>query len=150
MFLTSAVRAMKLESVRVLEGRVEDHMSELRGALTLGHALRRRHRSHDPGAARLVSDHGIVMHRVRPDQRPLSAGEWVTIPGVRRGNVPAVCNLRQNGPRLATAHCRSSFQPDRLGASHGTGHGKFDCAPPDCGRCCSWTKPGKVQQMLSP
>jgi len=86
MFLTSAVRAMKLESVRVLEGRVEDHMSELRGAFDA--VVMRCAGDIEvmiPAAAELVSDHGIVIASGPPRPKPLSAGEWVTVPGVRRG-----------------------------------------------------------------
>ena len=86
MFLTSAVRAMKLEGVRVLEGRVEDLVSELRG--TFDAVVMRCAGDIEvmiPVAADLVSDHGIVIASGPPNPKPLSVGDWVTVPGLRRG-----------------------------------------------------------------
>ena len=86
MFLTSAVRAMKLEGVRVLEGRVEDLVSELRGAFDA--VVMRCAGDIEvmiPVAADLVSDHGIVIASGPPNPKPLSVGDWVTVPGLRRG-----------------------------------------------------------------
>ncbi len=86
MFLTSAVRAMKLEDVRVLEGRVEDLVSELRG--TFDAVVMRCAGDIEvmiPVAADLVSDHGIVIASGPPNPKPLSVGDWVTVPGLRRG-----------------------------------------------------------------
>jgi 16S rRNA (guanine527-N7)-methyltransferase len=86
MFLTSAVRAMKLEGVRVLEGRVEDLVSELRGAFDA--VVMRCAGDIEvmiPVAADLLSDHGIVIASGPPNPKPLSVGVWVTVPGLRRG-----------------------------------------------------------------
>ena len=86
MFLTSAVRAMKLEGVRVLEGRVEDLVSELRG--TFDAVVMRCAGDIEvmiPVAADLLSDHGIVIASGPPNPKPLSVGVWVTVPGLRRG-----------------------------------------------------------------
>ena len=86
MFLTSAVRAMKLEGVRVLEGRVEDLVSELRGAFDA--VVMRCAGDIEvmiPVAADLLSDHGIVIASGPPNPKPLSVGDWVTVPGLRRG-----------------------------------------------------------------
>ena len=86
MFLTSAVRAMRLEGVRVLEGRVEDLVSELRG--TFDTVVMRCAGDIEvmiPVAADLVSDHGIVIASGPPNPKPLSVGDWVTVPGLRRG-----------------------------------------------------------------
>ena len=86
MFLTSAVRAMRLEGVRVLEGRVEDLVSELRG--TFDAVVMRCAGDIEvmiPVAADLVSDHGIVIASGPPNPKPLSVGNWVTVPGLRRG-----------------------------------------------------------------
>ena len=86
MFLTSAVRAMRLEGVRVLEGRVEDLVSELRG--TFDAVVMRCAGDIEvmiPVAADLVSDHGIVIASGPPNPKPLSVGDWVTVPGLRRG-----------------------------------------------------------------
>jgi len=86
MFLTSAVRAMKLEDVRVLEGRVEGLVRELRG--TFDAVVMRCAGDIEvmiPVAADLVSDHGIVIASGPPNAKPLSVGDWVTVPGLRRG-----------------------------------------------------------------
>jgi len=86
MFLTSAVRAMKLEGVRVLEGRVEGFVSELRGAFDA--VVMRCAGDIEvmiPVAADLLSDHGIVIASGPPNPKPLSVGDWVTVPGLRRG-----------------------------------------------------------------
>ena len=86
MFLTSAVRAVRLEGVRVLEGRVEDLVSELRG--TFDAVVMRCAGDIEvmiPVAADLVSDHGIVIASGPPNPKPLSVGDWVTVPGLRRG-----------------------------------------------------------------
>ena len=86
MFLTSAVRAMRLEGVRVLEGRVEDLVSELRG--TFDAVVMRCAGDIEvmiPVAADLVSNHGIVIASGPPNPKPLSVGDWVTVPGLRRG-----------------------------------------------------------------
>jgi 16S rRNA (guanine527-N7)-methyltransferase len=86
MFLTSAVRTMKLEGARVLEGRIEDLVSELRG--TFDAVVMRCAGDLEvmiPVAADLVSDHGIVIASGPPNPKPLSVGDWVTVPGLRRG-----------------------------------------------------------------
>jgi 16S rRNA (guanine527-N7)-methyltransferase len=86
MFLTSAVRAMKLEGLRVLEDRVEDLVSELRGAFDA--VVMRCAGDIEvmiPVAADLLSDHGIVIASGPPNPKPLSVGVWVTVPGLRRG-----------------------------------------------------------------
>jgi 16S rRNA (guanine527-N7)-methyltransferase len=86
MFLATAVRALKLEGARVLEGRVESLATELRASFDAvvmrcaGNIERMI-----PEAAELVSDNGIVIVSGPPKPKPLSLGQWVSVPGVRRG-----------------------------------------------------------------
>jgi 16S rRNA (guanine527-N7)-methyltransferase len=86
MFLTSAVREMKLEGVRVLEGRIESVPSELIG--TFDAAVMRCAGDIEeliPAAAVLVADAGIVIAAGPPKPRPLSVGEWITVAGAKSG-----------------------------------------------------------------
>jgi 16S rRNA (guanine527-N7)-methyltransferase len=86
MFLTSAVRTMKLEGVRVVEGRVESAASDLRG--TLDAVVMRCAGDVEamiPLAAELIVARGIVIASGPPTPKPLAVGEWVTVPGIKRG-----------------------------------------------------------------
>ena len=86
MFLVSAVRAMKLDGIRVLEGRAESLMNELEGRFDA--VVMRCAGDIEvmiPAAAALVPAHGVVIASGPPKPKPLSVGEWVTVPGVRRG-----------------------------------------------------------------
>jgi 16S rRNA (guanine527-N7)-methyltransferase len=86
MFLNSAVREMRLGGIRVLEGRIEALPSELNGSFDAV-VMRCAGDIEEliPVAAVLVADAGIVVASGPPRPRPLSVGEWVTIPGVRAG-----------------------------------------------------------------
>jgi 16S rRNA (guanine527-N7)-methyltransferase len=87
MFLTSAIRAMKLGGSRVAEGRVESLGEELRGRLDA--VVMRCVGDVDemiPTAAVLVSQSGVVVASGPPKPKPLSIGEWTTVPGVRPGS----------------------------------------------------------------
>lgn len=88
MFLNSAVREIKLEGIRVLEGRIEGVPSELNGSFDAA-VMRCAGDIEEmiPAAAVLVADAGIVVASGPPKPHPLSVGEWVTVPGVRRGTV---------------------------------------------------------------
>jgi 16S rRNA (guanine527-N7)-methyltransferase len=86
MFLNSAVREMRLGGIRVLEGRTESLPSELNGSFDA--AVMRCAGDIDemiPVAAVLVADAGVVIASGPPKPRPLSLGEWVTVPGVEGG-----------------------------------------------------------------
>ena len=80
-FLSSAVRELALENVRVVSGRVEDVMDELEGRFD---AVVMRCAG-DPGAlmtvaARLVvRPGGVVVASGPPRPRPLPIGEWITV-----------------------------------------------------------------------
>jgi 16S rRNA G527 N7-methylase RsmG len=86
MFLTSAIRAMKLGGARVVEGRVESLGDEFRGQLD---AVVMRCagdlEAMIPTAAALVSAPGIVIASGPPKPKPLSVGEWATVPGITPG-----------------------------------------------------------------
>ncbi|MGH7302863.1 MAG: 16S rRNA (guanine(527)-N(7))-methyltransferase RsmG [Candidatus Rokuibacteriota bacterium] len=85
-FLASALRAMELKGARVLEGRVESLMDQIRGRFdAVVMRCAGEVESMIPIAADLVSDHGVVIASGPPKPRPLSAGEWVTVPGLARG-----------------------------------------------------------------
>ncbi len=101
MFLTSAIRAMKLEGVRVIEGRLESLGDELRGRLDV--VVMRCAGDIDamiPRAAVLVPASGVVIASGPPKPRALSVGEWVTIPAVRRGSTRRFAVYRKPGPDL--------------------------------------------------
>jgi 16S rRNA (guanine527-N7)-methyltransferase len=86
MFLTSVVRAIQLEGVRVVEGRVESLAHELEGRFDV--VVMRCAGDPDamiPLAATLLSPRGIVIASGPPRPRTISMGEWVTVPGIRRG-----------------------------------------------------------------
>ncbi len=99
MFLTSAIRAMKLEGIRVVEARLESLGDELRGQLD---AVVMRCagdvEAMIPRAAVLVPVSGVVIASGPPNPKPLSIGEWVTIPGVRRGSTRRFAVYRRPGP----------------------------------------------------
>jgi 16S rRNA (guanine527-N7)-methyltransferase len=86
MFLTSAIRAMKLGGARVVEGRVESLGDEFCGRLD---AVVMRCagdlEAMIPTAAGLVSAPGIVIASGPPKPKPLSVGEWATVPGITPG-----------------------------------------------------------------
>lgn len=86
MFLASAVRTMKLDGIRVFEGRAESLMNELEGRF--GAVVMRCAGDIEvmiPAAAALVPEYGLVIASGPPKPKPLSVGEWVTVPGVKRG-----------------------------------------------------------------
>jgi 16S rRNA (guanine527-N7)-methyltransferase len=87
MVLTSAIRAMKLAGARVAEGRIESFGDGLRGRLDAV-VMRCAGDIEEmiPAAATLVSRAGIVVASGPPKPRPLSIGEWTTVPGVRPGS----------------------------------------------------------------
>ena len=87
MFLTSAIRVMKLGGARVAEGRVESLGAELGGRLDAV-VMRCAGDVEEmiPAAAALVSESGIVVASGPPEPSPLSIGEWATVPGVRPGS----------------------------------------------------------------
>ena len=105
MFLVSAIRALKLGGARVAEGRVESLKDELHGRLD---AVVMRCagdvEAMIPAAAALVAEPGIVIASGPPKPRPLSMGEWATVPGVKAGSTrrfavyrrPAVTPARPN------------------------------------------------------
>src|SRR2546430_17416424 len=85
-FLSSAVRELALENVRVVSGRVEDCMDELEGRFD---AVVMRCAG-DPGqllpiAARLLRRGGTVAASGPPKPRPLPVGDWITVVTRRRG-----------------------------------------------------------------
>ena len=87
MFLTSAIRAMELGGARVVEGRVESLDAEFGGRLDA--VIMRCAGDVEkmiPAAAGLVSASGIVIASGPPKPKPLSIGEWTTVPGVRPGS----------------------------------------------------------------
>jgi 16S rRNA (guanine527-N7)-methyltransferase len=86
MFLNSAVRDLKLEGIQVLEGRIESLPSELNGSFDAA-VMRCAGDIEEmiPAASALVTDSGVVVASGPPKPRPLSIGEWVTVPGVRPG-----------------------------------------------------------------
>ena len=86
MFLNSVVRDLKLEGIRVLEGRIESLPSELNGSFDAA-VMRCAGDIEEmiPAAAVLVTDSGVVVASGPPKPRPLSIGEWATVPGVRPG-----------------------------------------------------------------
>jgi 16S rRNA (guanine527-N7)-methyltransferase len=86
MFLNNAVRDLKLEGIQVLEGRIENLPSELNGSFDAA-VMRCAGNIEEmiPAAAVLVADSGVVVASGPPEPRPLSVGEWVTVPGVRSG-----------------------------------------------------------------
>jgi 16S rRNA (guanine527-N7)-methyltransferase len=86
MFLASAVRTMKLDGIRIFEGRAESLMNELEGRFDA--VVMRCAGDIEvmiPAAAALVPEHGLVIASGPPKPKPLSVGEWVTVPGVKRG-----------------------------------------------------------------
>ena len=86
MFLNNAVRDLKLDGIQVLEGRIENLPSELNGSFDAA-VMRCAGDIEEmiPAAAVLVADSGVVVASGPPKPRPLSVGEWVTVPGVRSG-----------------------------------------------------------------
>ncbi len=85
-FLTSAIRTIGLEGAAVIEGRAEN-LSELRRSFDA--VVMRCAGDIEvmiPAAAGLLSDGGIVIASGPPTPKPLRVGDWVTIPGVKRGS----------------------------------------------------------------
>jgi len=87
MFLTSAIRVMKLGGARVAEGRVQSLGEELRGQFDAV-VMRCAGDIEEmiPAGAALLSESGIVVASGPPKPTPLSIGEWTTVPGVRPGS----------------------------------------------------------------
>ena len=105
MFLTSAIRVMKLGGARVAEGRVESLGAELGGRLDAV-VMRCAGDVEEmiPAAAALVSESGIVVASGPPKARPLSIGEWATVPGVRPGSSRRFAVYRPLGSRRSPGH----------------------------------------------
>jgi len=86
MFLTNAIRAIQLEGARVVEGRLESLTRDLGGQFD---AVVMRCAGDPealiPLAATLLSGRGIVIASGPPKPRPMSIGDWVTVPGIGRG-----------------------------------------------------------------
>ena len=86
MFLTSAIRAIHLADVRVVEGRLESLTHELSGQFD---AVVMRCAGDPeamiPMAVTLLSARGMVIASGPPKPRAISMGDWVTVPGIRRG-----------------------------------------------------------------
>jgi 16S rRNA (guanine527-N7)-methyltransferase len=100
MFLNSAVREMRLVGIQVLEGRIENLPSELHGSFDAV-VMRCAGDIEEliPVAAVLVADAGIVVASGPPKPRPLSVGEWVTVPGVRSGTSRRFATYTKRGNR---------------------------------------------------
>jgi len=81
-FLNSAVRELGIQGTRVVGGRAEDQVAELGGRFDVV-AMRCAGRPEASLrlAARFVTPGGIVVASGPPTARPLSLGEWVTVPG---------------------------------------------------------------------
>ena len=105
MFLTSAIRVMKLGGARVAEGRVESLGAELGGRLDAV-VMRCAGDVEEmiPAAAALVSEFGIVVASGPPKPRPLSIGEWATVPGVRPGSSRRFAVYRPLGSYRSPGH----------------------------------------------
>ena len=103
MFLTSAIRVMKLGATRVAEGRVESLGQELRGRLDAV-VMRCAGDVEEmiPAAAALVSESGIVVASGPPKPKPLSIGEWTTVAGVRPGSTRRFAVYRPLGSKRPT------------------------------------------------
>ncbi len=101
MFLTSAVRELKLEGARVLEGRGESLVGQIGGRLD---AVVMRCAGEVEAmirvAAEMVSERGVVVASGPPEPRPLLVGEWVTVPGVARGTTRRFAVYRKVGGAL--------------------------------------------------
>ena len=86
MFLTSAIRAIQLEGAHVVEGRVESLSHELEGRFD---AVVMRCAGDPevviPPAVTLLSRRGIVIASGPPKPKTISMGDWVIVPGIRRG-----------------------------------------------------------------
>jgi len=86
MFLTSVIRAIRLDGAHVVEGRVENLEHDLGGRFD---AVVMRCAGDPelmiPQAVALLSGHGIVIASGPPKPRDISTGDWVTVPGIRRG-----------------------------------------------------------------
>jgi 16S rRNA (guanine527-N7)-methyltransferase len=86
-FLSTALRELALDRIRVVAGRVESLPSETVGAFEAvvmrcaGDA-----RKLLPEAERLLAPGGIVVLAGPPTRPPLDRGEWVEVPGVRPGH----------------------------------------------------------------
>ena len=99
MFLTSAIRTMGLAGCRVVEGRAEDCADDIRGRFDA--VVTRCAGDVDvmiPSASRLLSASGVVIASGPPRPRPIAAGDWVTVPGIRRGTTRRFVVYRPFGP----------------------------------------------------
>ena len=99
MFLASAIREMKLEGIRVLEGRLESIAPDLQRRVD---AVVMRCagdiESMIPAAAAITTADGIVIASGPPELRPLLLGEWVSVEGVRRGATRRFAVYRLGAP----------------------------------------------------
>lgn len=83
-FLSTVVRELALDRVRVVADRIERRLPELEGRFDA--VVMRCAGAADelmPMAARLLVPHGVVIASGPPVPRPLTLGEWVVVPGVR-------------------------------------------------------------------
>jgi 16S rRNA (guanine527-N7)-methyltransferase len=81
-FLSTAVRELGLQGLRVVGGRAEDQVAELGGGFDVV-AMRCAGRPEASLrlAGRFATPGGVVIASGPPTERPLSLGEWVTVPG---------------------------------------------------------------------
>jgi 16S rRNA (guanine527-N7)-methyltransferase len=81
-FLSTAVRELGFQGMRVVGGRAEEQIAELGGAFDVV-AMRCAGRPETSLrlAARFVVPGGLVIASGPPTERPLSLGEWVTVLG---------------------------------------------------------------------
>ena len=85
-FLSAVIRELGLESTKVISARVEKYAEEAPRAFDV--AVMRC--AGDPSAmvrlvARLVRPGGLIAASGPPQPRPLEAGTWIEVPGVRPG-----------------------------------------------------------------
>ena len=99
MFLTSAIRTMGLPGCRVVEGRAEDRADDIGGRFDA--VVMRCAGDVDvmiPSASWLLSASGVVIASGPPRPRPIAAGDWVTVPGIRLGTTRRFVVYRPFGP----------------------------------------------------
>jgi 16S rRNA (guanine527-N7)-methyltransferase len=86
-FLSAAVRELGLDRIQLLNERLEHLGRETEG--TFGAVVMRCAGDPEvllPNAKRLVSHGGAVVLSGPPEQRPISAGKWTEVQGVRPGH----------------------------------------------------------------
>ena len=80
-----------------------------------------------PAAAVLVSESGVVVASGPPKPRPLSIGEWATVPGVRPRLIPSLRSLPTPGLVAAPGSATGRIRRRRSRAARI--NGKFDWTP---------------------